>query len=330
MIKSRERFNTSVEPAATSQSDGANLRNNPQKEKVKASANVDMHHNENSQKQHNTDLVQKQSTAHSMKDDCEVARTNSNALREKNDELQEIREDNKNEELQQIREDDKNEELQKRIDGARNHDLQETCSGAKSHIQETTLEAENHDLRETNFEAKNHDLQDTTLEARNHDLQDTCSHSKINDLQQTNIDEAKNNDLQERISEATNNYFDRTVETSIYYDDWDRKYMGDVLEENYQMVADTNYDWFSEISRPRSYWEDLRKQWYKEMLHSGSNNEEIRQMIERYNLALYYPNTILFHQMHMFKPQHSQKIKSTRNIACKYMTACSMCSSSTY
>ncbi|XP_044508069.1 transcriptional regulator ATRX [Mangifera indica] len=46
-------------------------------------------------------------------------------------------------------------------------------------------------------------------------------------------------------------------------------------------------DWISEISRPRSYWEDCRKEWYQEMLSSSSGNNEIRQLIERRRVSTY-------------------------------------------
>lgn len=39
--------------------------------------------------------------------------------------------------------------------------------------------------------------------------------------------------------------------------------------------------WFSEISRPRRHWEDLRQAWYQQMLNSNSENEEIRELLER-------------------------------------------------
>ncbi|KAF5742394.1 RING/U-box superfamily protein [Tripterygium wilfordii] len=44
---------------------------------------------------------------------------------------------------------------------------------------------------------------------------------------------------------------------------------------------DSTYDWFSDIARPRSFWEDRRQAWYEEMLSSSSENEEIRRLLER-------------------------------------------------
>lgn len=52
-------------------------------------------------------------------------------------------------------------------------------------------------------------------------------------------------------------------------------------EEEWYREHGGTYDWFRDISRPRSYWEDRRQEWYREMLGTNSVNEEIRQLIER-------------------------------------------------
>lgn len=74
------------------------------------------------------------------------------------------------------------------------------------------------------------------------------------------------------------------AETTASLNDWDEKLAEEEEEETYlqDQFPETNYDWISEISRPRSYWEDRRQTWYREMLNSSSQNEEIRQLLERY------------------------------------------------
>ncbi|GAB4840839.1 hypothetical protein Ancab_021599 [Ancistrocladus abbreviatus] len=52
-----------------------------------------------------------------------------------------------------------------------------------------------------------------------------------------------------------------------------------------QQYYETNLDWISDISRPRSYWEDRRQAWYQEIFESTSTNEEIRQLIERKSVS---------------------------------------------
>ncbi|KAI4371220.1 hypothetical protein MLD38_019483 [Melastoma candidum] len=48
-----------------------------------------------------------------------------------------------------------------------------------------------------------------------------------------------------------------------------------------ELISESNYDWISRISRPRSYWEDRRQSWYKEMLEQESTKEDIRQLLQR-------------------------------------------------
>ncbi|XP_028752698.1 uncharacterized protein LOC114712343 [Neltuma alba] len=48
------------------------------------------------------------------------------------------------------------------------------------------------------------------------------------------------------------------------------------------------YDWISPIARPRSYWEDRRQAWYKEMLDTASSDKrEIRQLLERRTVSTF-------------------------------------------
>ncbi|KAL1114739.1 hypothetical protein V6Z11_D02G278600, partial [Gossypium hirsutum] len=69
---------------------------------------------------------------------------------------------------------------------------------------------------------------------------------------------------------------------STFYSDNDGSEVTEELDDHYPQYFDqTNYDRFSDISRPRSYWEDLRKAWYQEVLNTTSKNEEIRQLLER-------------------------------------------------
>lgn len=58
--------------------------------------------------------------------------------------------------------------------------------------------------------------------------------------------------------------------------DWEDN---EIEEEGY--FEQTNSDWFSDIARPRSYWEDQRKARYEEKRSGSSDNDEIRQLLER-------------------------------------------------
>lgn len=53
-------------------------------------------------------------------------------------------------------------------------------------------------------------------------------------------------------------------------------------DESYDMqLFDTEYDWISEISRPKKDWEDMRQARYEEMLHHPSGNTDIQRLLER-------------------------------------------------
>lgn len=50
-------------------------------------------------------------------------------------------------------------------------------------------------------------------------------------------------------------------------------------DESYDMqVLDTNYDWISDISRPKSDWEYMRQARYQEM---SSGKGDIQRLLER-------------------------------------------------
>ncbi|XP_050105354.1 probable GPI-anchored adhesin-like protein PGA55 isoform X2 [Malus sylvestris] len=116
--------------------------------------------------------------------------------------------------------------------------------------------------------------QGTSSEARNNlphvseDLHEEASLSS-DVIWQGTSSKARNLDAQEN-ADAT---------TSLV--GWGENEIEEQLEDDYQYYGDYTYDWINEISRPRSYWENLRKAWYQEMLNSNSGKGEIRQLIER-------------------------------------------------
>lgn len=55
-----------------------------------------------------------------------------------------------------------------------------------------------------------------------------------------------------------------------------------IIDDYKQDFEDMSYDWFSGIARPRSYWEDLRSGWYEQMLTCSSEDNEIKQLLQRY------------------------------------------------
>ncbi|KAM7271179.1 hypothetical protein ACFE04_030393 [Oxalis oulophora] len=73
------------------------------------------------------------------------------------------------------------------------------------------------------------------------------------------------------------------VESVSSYTNWDENEIEEEYEEfdEQQYYVESGYDWFSEIARPQSYWEDLRKARYQEVLTTRSEDEEIRKLLER-------------------------------------------------
>lgn len=79
-------------------------------------------------------------------------------------------------------------------------------------------------------------------------------------------------------------------ETASFMTAWYENEVGEEVEEeeeeeeedyNDQQFFQYNNDWVSEIARPRSHWEKIRKAWYEERLKCSSDNDEIRQLLER-------------------------------------------------
>ncbi|XP_076881988.1 uncharacterized protein LOC143530307 [Bidens hawaiensis] len=80
--------------------------------------------------------------------------------------------------------------------------------------------------------------------------------------------------------------------------------------ESYDMqLFDTNYDWISHISRPKSDWEDMRQARYEEMLEDQSSaNGDIQRLLERKNVSSFLGSSLrdLIDQLMMSRIQQSQ------------------------
>ncbi|KAJ1430519.1 Zinc finger, RING-type [Sesbania bispinosa] len=107
-------------------------------------------------------------------------------------------------------------------------------------------------------------FQGSFFEAQNVDTKETIGASSSiadsNANETANKEEAK--EQQYAIAETS---YDEIVEED------------EASDQNYD---EARYDWTSHISRPRSYWEELRQEWYREMLDFGSDNDERRKLLE--------------------------------------------------
>nr|KYP50117.1 Protein neuralized [Cajanus cajan] len=139
--------------------------------------------------------------------------------------------------------------------------------------------------------ALHHDSKETT------EATTTMIDSNLNDMvdraetsNQQNAVAKSSNDKTVNEEEASNRQYVETsyletVEEEPINENYSESSYDDEIEDEVEDIDhncdETNYDWISEISRPRSYWEERRQEWYREMLETGSHNEDIRTLLER-------------------------------------------------
>ena len=73
-----------------------------------------------------------------------------------------------------------------------------------------------------------------------------------------------------------------------FANDWDEK-EDDDDDDDYEdygdfddYIGEISTDWIYDVSRPRSYWEELRKERYLEVLNTESDKKDICNLIQRY------------------------------------------------
>ncbi|CAA7040555.1 unnamed protein product [Microthlaspi erraticum] len=66
-------------------------------------------------------------------------------------------------------------------------------------------------------------------------------------------------------------------ETS-FSNEWEEQ---EEYEDEQSYYGEMSYDWLTEISRPRSHWEDLRKSRYLEVMNTRSDGDDICKLLER-------------------------------------------------
>lgn len=128
-------------------------------------------------------------------------------------------------------------------------------------------------------------LQETWNDNKVEDKEGKANQSKTPKSIQNQIE----NKMEDRVQEAPetqgvvheSNKVDQCLEQheTSYLNGWD--YQEEYYEEEHYYYGETNNDWLSEISRPRSYWEELRKSRYLEVMNTRSDKEDIRRLLER-------------------------------------------------
>lgn len=92
------------------------------------------------------------------------------------------------------------------------------------------------------------------------------------------------NELENRM-QATQGVVHESYEMDQCIDQPETSYLNGWEPEEYEdeqsYYGEPNNDWLSEISRPRSYWEELRKSRYLEVMNTRSEKEDICRLLER-------------------------------------------------
>ncbi|OIV91662.1 hypothetical protein TanjilG_26515 [Lupinus angustifolius] len=149
-----------------------------------------------------------------------------------------------------------------------NNEEARTCSDTT--LQETCLEAQHIDSKETA------EAIPTVTESNVNTMEDEVEISNQEyTMAETSYDETLDEDEDE---EASNQHYAESSYGEIV------EAIEDIFDTNYD---ENSYDWISEISRPRSYWEERRQEWYREMLDTESHNEDICKLLERRTVSTF-------------------------------------------
>ncbi|CAH8357964.1 unnamed protein product [Eruca vesicaria subsp. sativa] len=153
-----------------------------------------------------------------------------------------------------------------------------TSEAERKKSQETTLKKESMHPKETSILLKteskisNLELQETKVpEALKRESDNTIPHTIVA-LQEPC---ALENEVENRTQGSQETLLLERQETSFRWED-EEEYE---YEQSY--YGETNNDWFTDISRPRSYWEDMRKSRYLEVMNTRSDKDDICKLLER-------------------------------------------------
>ncbi|KAF3450101.1 hypothetical protein FNV43_RR06181 [Rhamnella rubrinervis] len=150
-------------------------------------------------------------------------------------------------------------------------------------IANNTTQLENSSIPSTpnesthNHEVNCNDQQQSEISVQNNPLAYASE-----DLHQHNSNIPSSDVAHQGMSSETRNLDSQEItNVTAFLDGWDVNDAVEEFQDNYQQYTETNLDWISDISRPRSYWEGRRQEWYQEMLTLSSDNEEICQLLQR-------------------------------------------------
>ncbi|KAL2340117.1 hypothetical protein Fmac_008057 [Flemingia macrophylla] len=188
------------------------------------------------------------------------------------------------------------ESTQKSVSHARiDHNTEEARPSSDAMVQEThpssdVMVQETHPS--SDVKALHHDSKET-IEATTSKIDSSLNETadKAETSNQPNVMAKSRNDMTVNEAEACNRQcveisYEETVEKvtrnqNYAESSYDDETVDEVEDIDHNCDETNYYDWISEISRPRSYWEERRQEWYREMLETDSQNEDIKKLLER-------------------------------------------------
>lgn len=189
--------------------------------------------------------------------------------------------------------------------------------GTINHSTESTQKSVSH-TREEDHPSSDVKFQETSFEVRHDYSQETVEATTSMTDSNPNVRAEKVETSNQQYAIAKGSYEETVDEEEASNQNYGESSYEEIVEELegiHQNYDETNYDWISEISRPRSYWEERRQAWYREMLDTGSHNEDIRELLQRY-IYIYYTVLLIFFTFsfvysHGCQLQHSSNAKKT-------------------
>ncbi|KAH0925367.1 hypothetical protein HID58_017623 [Brassica napus] len=162
--------------------------------------------------------------------------------------------------------------------------LLETTSTERLSPRNHKIEAANSRKKETEPKMSYRQLQETTVqEALKRKIDNTSPHTIVTlqeprtpEKEVANIVESRAYGTHETpFLESQETPFLESQETSFVWQ-YQEEY-----EDEQSYYGEMSNDWFTEISRPRTYWEDLRKSRYLEVMNTRSDKDDICRLLER-------------------------------------------------
>ncbi|KAG2309071.1 hypothetical protein Bca52824_028819 [Brassica carinata] len=141
------------------------------------------------------------------------------------------------------------------------------------------LSLQNRKIEETTLSKKETDLNMSYLQLQEIIVQEALEIKSDNTSPCTSVTHQESQILENTVERGTQGSQEtRLLERQEASYGWEEQ---EEYEDEQSCYGGMSYDWFREISRPLTYWEDLRKSRYLEVMNSRSDKDDICTLIER-------------------------------------------------